>query len=89
MAVALREPAVAVVVPQQQVVQAQVPPEPGALVQVQAKVLQAEVLVVRAYLVLEPAAPVERVLSRPSFSVAMAGSTPSIRATYEPVPRSR
>ena len=28
-------------------------------------------------------------LSRQSFSAAMAGSTPSTRATYEPVPRSR
>ena len=36
-----------------------------------------------------PAAPVDPLLSRQSFSAAMAGSTPSTRATYEPAPRSR
>ena len=47
------------------------------------------VLVVLAHLVLEPAVPVVLLLSRPSFSAAMAGTTPKLRATYEPVPRSR
>ena len=45
--------------------------------------------VVLAHLVVEPAVPVELLLSRQSFSAAMAGSTPKPRATYEPVPRSR
>ena len=35
------------------------------------------------------AVPVEHLLSRQSFSAAMAGSTALPRATYEPVPRSR
>ena len=40
-------------------------------------------------LVVEAAVPVQLLLSRQSFSAAMAGSTPRPRATYEPVPRSR
>jgi hypothetical protein len=45
---------------------------------------------------LQPLVPAElplavpvQLLSRQSFSAAMAGSTPRPRATYEPVPRSR
>jgi hypothetical protein len=41
-----------------------------------------------AHLVLEPAAPVDLLLSRQSFSAAMARSTPSPVPIYEPVPRS-
>ena len=58
------------------------------------------VLVVLAHLVLEARLPVPaqlvveaevplHLLSRQSFSAAMAGSTALTRATYEPVPRSR
>ena len=46
-------------------------------------------LPVLARLVVEAELPVELLLSRPSFSAAMAGTTPKPRATYEPVPRSR
>jgi hypothetical protein len=42
-----------------------------------------------APVVVEPAVPLELLLSRQSFSAAMARSTPSPAATYEPVPRSR
>ena len=72
-------PALVPVVLAQVPVQAQLLPEQG--VQVQA-------LVLLAHLVVEPAVAV-RLLSRQSFSAAMAGSTPKPRATYEPVPRSR
>jgi hypothetical protein len=41
-----------------------------------------------ALLAVEPAAAVQFLLSRQSFSAAMAGSTRKPRATYEPVPRS-
>ena len=37
--------------------------------------------------VLDPAVPVELLLSRQSFSAAMARSTPSPAPTFEPVPR--
>jgi len=42
-----------------------------------------------AHLVVEPAVAAALLLSRQSFSAAMAGSTPKPRATYDPVPRSR
>jgi hypothetical protein len=42
-----------------------------------------------APVVVEPAVPLELLLSRQSFSAAMARSPPSPAATYEPVPRSR
>ena len=45
-------------------------------------------LPVLAHLVVEPEVPVH-LLSRQSFSAAMARSTPYPQAPYEPVPRSR
>ena len=45
------------------------------------------VLVLPAHLAVEAAGAVQ-LLSRQSFSAAMAGSTALTRATYEPVPRS-
>ena len=45
-------------------------------------------LPVLARLVVEVELPVELLLSRQSFSAAMARSTPKPRATYDPVPRS-
>ena len=41
----------------------------------------------RALADLVPAVPVDLLLSRPSFSAAMARSTPSPAPTFEPVPR--
>ena len=58
-----------------------------AQVLVLAQLLQPQ-LPVLALLVVEPVVAVQ-LLSRQSFSAAMAGSTPKPRATYEPVPRSR
>jgi hypothetical protein len=80
--VALREsevpaPLVPVVLAQVQVL-AQLRPRPQVPV----------ALVLPAHLVVEPAGAVQ-LLSRQSFSAAIAGSTPKLRATYEPVPRSR
>ena len=46
-------------------------------------------LLVLAVLVVEPEAPLQHLLSRRSFSAAMARSTRQPQATYEPVPRSR
>ena len=43
----------------------------------------------RMALAMVEAAVAVQLLSRQSFSAAMAGSTPKPRATYEPVPRSR
>ena len=61
------------------VVPVQLPQEPELVVRLQ-RLVPAE---------LPLAVPVEPLLSRQSFSAAMAGSTPKPRATYEPVPRSR
>ena len=98
---ALREPVVPAplvpVVRAQVLVLAQVRPHPQLPVLAQhpresellAPVQLPVVLVVLVHLVVEPAVPVEPLLSRQSFSAAMAGSTPKTRATYEPVPKSR
>ena len=93
-AVPLREPVVAVparvlahwqqVLPELPVLAQQVP------VQVLPQPVLVRVLVVLAQVVHEPAVPVQHLLSRQSFSAAMAGTTPSSMGdpTYEPVPRS-
>ena len=62
-----------------------------AQVLVLAQLLPRPQLPVLALLVVEAAEAAEAVqlLSRQSFSAAMAGSTPKPRATYEPAPRSR
>ena len=50
----------------------------------------AQVVVGLAHRVVEPAVPPQLLLrSRQSLSAAMARNTPSPRATYEPVPKSR
>ena len=74
----LLAPAQLLVVPVDLAVPVQLPQEPELLVRV------------RPLVAAEPplAVPVQ-LLSRQSFSAAMAGSTPRPQATYEPVPRSR
>ena len=85
-------PALVPVVLAQALVQAQLHPQPQLPVLAQRRresALELPVVLVRlAHLVVEPAVAVQ-LLSRQSFSAAMAGSTRKPRATYEPVPRSR